>query len=40
MQFYELKICQAMIFKLYTVCNKLEMIKFGNQTREKMQVLK
>ena len=32
-------ICQAMIFRLYTVYNKHEIIKIGNQTREKLQVL-
>ena len=28
-----------MIFKLYTVYNKHEMIKIANQTRDKLQVL-
>ena len=35
MYFYEINICQIVIFKLYTVHNKHEMIKIGNQTREK-----
>ena len=39
MQFCEINICQVMIFRLYTVYNKHEMIKIGNQTREKSQVL-
>ena len=39
MQFYEINICQDMIFRLYTVYNKREMIKIGYQTREKSQVL-
>ena len=38
-QFYEMNICQIMIFKLHTVYNKCEMIKIGNQTRVKSQVL-
>ena len=39
MKFYEMNICQVMIFRLYTVYNKYEVIKIGNQTREKLQVL-
>ena len=39
MQFYEINICQIMIFKLYIVDNKYELIKIGNHTREKSQVL-
>ena len=39
MQFYEQDICQIMIFRLYTVYNKHEMIKIGNQTREISQAL-
>ena len=39
MQFYEINICQDMMFKLHTVYNKREMIKIGNQIREKPQVL-
>ena len=35
MQFYKINICQIMIFRLYAVYNKHEMIKIGNQTREK-----
>ena len=38
MQFYEINICQAMIFRLYIDFNKHEMIKIGNQTKEKSQV--
>ena len=38
-QFYEAYICQVMIFRLYTVYDKHEMIKIGNQTREKSEVL-
>ena len=34
-QFYEINNCQVMIFWLYTVYNKYEMLKFGNQTIEK-----
>ena len=39
MQFYEKNIYQFIIFRLYTVYNKNVMIKIGNQTREKSQVL-
>ena len=39
MQFYEINICQVMNFRFYTIYNKHEMIKIGNQTREKLQVL-
>ena len=39
MQFYEINICQVMIFRLYTVYNKHEMLKIDSQTREKLQVL-
>ena len=39
MQFYEVTFCQVMIFRLYTVYNKHEMIKIVNQTREILQVL-
>ena len=39
MQYYEINICQAMIFRLHTVYKKHEMIKIDNQTREKSQVL-
>ena len=39
MQFYEMNIYQVMIFKLYAVYNKQEMIKIGNETREKPQVI-
>ena len=40
MQFYEINICQVMrqVFRLYIAYNKREMIKIGNQTREKSQV--
>ena len=39
MQFYETFICQVMIFSVYTVYDKLEMIKIDNETREKSQIL-
>ena len=37
--FYEIHICQVMIFRLCTVYNKHQLIKIDNQTREKSQVL-
>ena len=39
MPFYEINICQVMIFRLYTVYNKHEMIKIGSQIRENLLVL-
>ena len=39
MQFYEINVCKVVIFRLYTVYNKYEMVKIGDQTREKSQVL-
>ena len=39
MQFCEINISQIMIFRLYAVYNKYEMIKIDSQTREKSQVL-
>ena len=39
MQFYEMYICQVLIFRFYTVYNKRDMIKFGNETTEKSHVL-
>ena len=39
MQFYEKNIRQIMIFVLYTVYNKHEIVKIGNQIREKSQIL-
>ena len=39
MLFYEISICKVVIFSLYTVYNKHDMIKIGNQTRKKWQVL-
>ena len=39
MQFYEIFIYQLMIFRLYTANNKHEMIKIGDKTREKSQIL-
>ena len=39
MQFYEINFCQLTIFRLYAVFNKYEIIKIGNETREKPQVL-
>ena len=38
MQFYEINVCQVMIFRLYIIYNKYEMIKIGNQTGEKLQI--
>ena len=39
MQFYEIIVYRVMIFRLYTVYNKHEMIEIGNQTREKWHIL-
>ena len=39
MRLYEINACQVMIFRLYTVYNKHNVIEIGNQTREKSQVL-
>ena len=41
MLFYEMNDCRDMIFRLYTVYNKHEMMKIGNHTHtiEKSQVL-
>ena len=39
MQFYEIKVRQFTIFSLHIVYNKHEMIKIGNQIREKLQAL-
>ena len=39
MQFYEKNISQIMTLRLYTVYNKHEMLKIGNQTKGKSQVL-
>ena len=39
MQFNEVNICQVMIFRLYTVYTKYEVIKIGNHNREKPQIL-
>ena len=39
MLFYEVNICQIMIFGLSTVYNKHEMIKITNRIREKSQAL-
>ena len=39
MQFYEVQICQLMIFSLYIVYKCIMMIKIGDQTREKLHVL-
>ena len=39
MQFYEINILQVIIFRLYTVNKKHEMMKIGNQTREKSHAL-
>ena len=39
MQFYEINICQVMIFRFYTVYNKHEMTKIGNEPKEQQQKL-
>ena len=39
MQFCEKNIDQFIIFRLYTVYKKHDVIKAGNRTREKSQVL-
>ena len=39
LQFFEINICEITIFRLYTVYSKHEIIKIGNQTVEKSQVL-
>ena len=39
MQFYEINISEVITFKLYIAYNKHEMIKFGNQAREKSHIL-
>ena len=38
-QFYEINISEIMIFRLYTIFNKNEMIKIDSQTRENLQIL-
>ena len=35
MKLDEINICQVVLFNLYTIYNKHEMIKNGNQTRQK-----
>ena len=40
MQFYNINIGQVMNFSLSTVYNKHDMIKIGNQTREKKKLKK
>ena len=35
MRFYEINVCQVLIFRHYTVYNKHVMIKIANETREK-----
>ena len=37
MKFYEIKICHVVIFRLYAVYKKHEMIKINYQTIEKLQ---
>ena len=39
MQFYEINIYKSMIFRFYVVFNRHQLIKIGNQTREKSQEL-
>ena len=38
-QLYKINICRIIILSLYIVYKKHEMIKIGNQVREKLQVL-
>ena len=38
MQFYEINICQVMIFRYYAIYNKHKMIKIDSQTKEKSQI--
>ena len=39
MQFHKKNISQIMMFRLSTAYTKYDMIKIGNETREKLQVL-
>ena len=39
MQYHEINVSQVMIFRLYIVYNKHEMVKIANQNSEKSQVL-
>ena len=39
MQFYEISVYQIINFRLYIAYNKYQIIKTGNQTTEKSQVL-
>ena len=39
MQLYEINIYQVMIFRFDTIYKKHDMIKLGNQTKEKSQAL-
>ena len=39
MGFPEMNICKVMMFRTYIFYNNHKMIKIGNQTREKSQVL-
>ena len=39
MEFYEINIYKVVMFRLYIVYNKHEMIQIDNQTREKTQAL-
>ena len=39
MQFNKINVCQIVIFRLYTVNNKHEMIKIAKQIIEKTQIL-
>ena len=39
MQFHEINVCQAMIFRHHIVYKKRRDDKIGDQTREKLQVL-
>ena len=37
-QFYEINICQVMIFEFYIVYNKYEMIKIGKSNQRKIYI--
>ena len=39
MQFYDINIYEVIIFRFYSGYKKLEIMKIGNQIREKSQVL-
>ena len=37
MQFYKINVCHVMIFRLHAVYDKHELMKLGNQSKEKLQ---